>query len=267
MTPGPLLALLLLQATPPATAPVPRAVSITDVDHIKDRLVDITVLDTRPMTVFLSGHLPPAQPLDVAALEQAVLGGPEVDVPALMRVLARAPFDPLRPVVVYGGGGSTGNEGWAAWLLALAGVPDVRLLDGGFPAWGRRRLLGVFMGHPLPAAGSPEPSALVPRPALARAGASLADRPADGGVIVDVVADDADLAVDGPGLLRLRPVDVVDEAGGYLFRGPLRERLGERGIPTDSGILLRGAAPGVGQVWAALEGNGFRAAILVPPVP
>jgi len=261
-----LLALLAQPANPPA--PAPRAVSITDVDHVKDVLVDITVLDTRPLPEFLEGHLPPAQPLDVAALEKAVLGGKEVDVAALMRVLERAPFEPGRPVVLYGPGGPAGREGWAAWLLARAGIPDVRLLDGGFPAWGRRRLLGVFLGYPVPAAGAPEPSVLVPRPALARRGAELASGPPEGAVLVDVVADDTDLSMARPGLLRLRPIDVVDESGRYLFRGPIRDLLALRDIPTDAGpLLLRGAAPGVGQVWAALEGNGFPAAIVLQSLP
>ena len=262
------VALFALQASPPASAPPPRAVTITDVDHVKNVLVDITVLDTRPLPAFLESHIPPAQPLDVVALERAVLGGPEVDVPALMRALERAPIGPGRPVVVCGPGGPNGNEGWTAWLLARAGVPDVRLLEGGYPAWARRRLLGAFRGYPVPAAGSPEPSVLVPRPALARSAASLANGPGDGTIIVDVVADETDLSLDRPGLLRLRPADVLDTTGGYLYRGPMRELLGTRRIPTDGGvILLRGAAPGVGQVWAALEGNGFPAAIALPPAP
>ena len=70
-----------------------RAVRIMDVDHLKRSvlMMDVAVLDVRDQEIFLEGHIPPAHPLDVDALAQLVLAGPEPPGEAILRLLRRVP--------------------------------------------------------------------------------------------------------------------------------------------------------------------------------
>lgn len=88
---------------------------------------------------YAEGHLPGAGFLDL----EEVLTGPSTDpvlgrhpLPDAERVaagLAAAGIDPARPIVVYDQPGSFA-AGRAWWVLAWLGL-DVRVLDGGIPAW------------------------------------------------------------------------------------------------------------------------------------
>jgi len=88
---------------------------------------------------YLAGHLPGARFLDL----EAVLTGPRTDPPAgrhplpslerLADGLGALGVDPHRPIVVYDRPGSFA-AGRAWWVLRWAGL-DVKLLDGGWPAW------------------------------------------------------------------------------------------------------------------------------------
>jgi thiosulfate/3-mercaptopyruvate sulfurtransferase len=58
------------------------------------------------------------------------------DVGGIAQSLAALGVDESRPALVYGAAGlGHGEEGHAAWLLALLGHPDIAMLDGGFDAW------------------------------------------------------------------------------------------------------------------------------------
>jgi thiosulfate/3-mercaptopyruvate sulfurtransferase len=109
---------------------------------------------------YAAGHLPGAVfvDLDRELASAPGEGGrhPLPDMAEFGAAMRRAGVSPGRPVVVYDGG-----QGWAAarawWLLRWTGHPNVRVLDGGLPAWEGPLSTDV----PRPAQGDfvPEPGA------------------------------------------------------------------------------------------------------------
>lgn len=96
------------------------------------------VLDARDAAAFAQGHLPGAQMYAWQAFtgDGAARGRLKPDVRAVAQALAALGVDAGRPALIYGGSVTGwGEEGHAAWLLALLGHPDVAMLDGGFAAW------------------------------------------------------------------------------------------------------------------------------------
>lgn len=153
---------------------------------------------------FLDGHLPGARFLDL----EHVLTGPLVDptlgrhpLPDASRLeagLGALGIDPSRPIVVYDVPGSFA-AGRAWWVLRWAGL-DVRVLDGGLPAW-------VEAGGAL-AAGEPEPA--VPTTLHLVTGrmptVDADEAAAFDGVLIDVRAPE-----------RYRgEVEPIDRAGGHI---------------------------------------------------
>ncbi|MEU6292286.1 sulfurtransferase [Streptomyces sp. NPDC046988] len=88
---------------------------------------------------YAAGHLPGAVYVDLDRELASAPGGrgrhPLPDVAEFGAAMRRAGVSRGRPVVAYDGG-----QGWAAarawWLLHWTGHPNVRVLDGGLPAWG-----------------------------------------------------------------------------------------------------------------------------------
>lgn len=120
---------------PPVRMPV-RIVDVRGAASILQR--GAAVLDARDAASFAQGHLPGAQMYAWQAFtgEGAARGRVKADPRALAQQVAALGVDGGRPTLVYGSGaGGWGEEGHAAWMLALLGHPDVALLDGGFTAW------------------------------------------------------------------------------------------------------------------------------------
>lgn len=96
------------------------------------------VIDARDAAAFAQGHLPGAQMYAWQAFtgDGAARGRVKPDLQAIAQALAALGVDAGKPALIYGAGAhGFGEEGHAAWLLALLGHPEVSLLDGGFNAW------------------------------------------------------------------------------------------------------------------------------------
>ena len=132
------------------------------------------------------GHLPGAVFLD---LDRELSGPPgaggrhPLPAPeAFQAVMRRAGVRPDRPVVAYDQG-QPGGAARAWWLLGWFGHPDVRVLDGGLPAW-------VAAGLPLVSeVPDPDPGDFSARPGgRALLDAAGAARLAAAGVLLDTRA-------------------------------------------------------------------------------
>lgn len=151
-----------------------------------------------------AGHLPGAVyvDLDTELASPAGAAGrhPLPDLSAFAAAMRRAGVGRDRRVVTYDGG-----QGWAAarawWLLRWAGHPDVRVLDGGLPAW---TAAGGALTTELP--GEPEGD-FVPEPgALPLLTADDAAALARRGVLLDARAGE-----------RYRgEVEPIDRIGGHI---------------------------------------------------
>jgi thiosulfate/3-mercaptopyruvate sulfurtransferase len=164
-----------------------------------------------------AGHIPAAVFVD---LDEELASAPGKNgrhpLPELSRfgaAMRRAGVSAGRPVVVYDGG-----QGWAAarawWLLRWTGHPDVRVLDGGLPAWEGP----LSTGAPEPAEGDFEP---IPQSAglLDADGAAALAR---SGVLLDARAGE-----------RYRgDVEPIDRVGGHIpgaVSAPTNENVGPDG--------------------------------------
>ncbi|MBL8683767.1 MAG: sulfurtransferase [Myxococcales bacterium] len=136
------LAALAFVTTLRSTPPPP-------VVHSTIRVVDVrgaaalvargaSVLDARDGAAYAGGHLPGAQlyAWSLFTGPASARGRVRADLHAIAAGLATLGVDESRPTLVYGAAGlGQGEEGHAAWLLALLGHPDIAMLDGGFDAW------------------------------------------------------------------------------------------------------------------------------------
>jgi len=207
--------------------------------ELRETLADVTVLDVRYRmggpggpAEFAAGHVPGAVyvDLDTALVALPGEGGrhplPEVDVfEAAMRA---AGVSNDRPVVVYDDwSGLAAGRAW--WLLRYHGHPDVRVLDGAWPAW--REAGGVVQA----VAVAPEPGDFTARPG----GMPMVE--ADGVLGVPVI-------VDARAPERFRgETEPIDPVAGHIpgaVNVPTSTNLGPEGRfrPADQLRALYGAA-------------------------
>jgi thiosulfate/3-mercaptopyruvate sulfurtransferase len=106
--------------------------------ELASRLHDVTLIDLRPAEDFAVGHIPGSTHVDIYGVSlNDSAEAPLNSFLAIFRVLfgsrgVRAD----RPVVIYDHE-SGERASRAVWLLAVLGLPDVRLLDGGTEGWVR----------------------------------------------------------------------------------------------------------------------------------
>ena len=138
-------------AKPTSKAPAPaaklpggsegRSAFYVSLDWVKDNIKGIVLLDARPASLYGGGHVPGAVNAEWQSFSKmkglpgsrgwATLLAPK----SIAARIGALGIDGSRPVIVYGEPGSWGQEGFVALVLRMAGVPGVRILDGGWPAW------------------------------------------------------------------------------------------------------------------------------------
>jgi thiosulfate/3-mercaptopyruvate sulfurtransferase len=219
---------------------------------------------------FEAGHVPGAQWVDLG-LELSGSSGSSgsaggrhpLPTPVVFQAaLRRIGLDDNSPVVVYDGATSlAAARMW--WLLTDAGVPDVRVLNGGFAAW-QAAGLPVERGPATPAA----PGTVTVRPGrrervsaeqvtrLVAAGRPVvdvraADRYAGRNEVIDPVAGHI------PGAINRPSPDNHDELGRFLPSNRVAARFA--GLPDP--VLYCGSGVTAAQTLLALESAGLSGVI------
>ncbi len=123
--------LTLALALAPGADSYPNAGLLIEADALKKVDAKSTaIFDAREEKAYSSGHVPGAVRLPLAEWGKAVPDTPE----AWAGRLGKIGLTANTPVVVYGGA-DVRDAARAWWVLKYAGAGDVRLLNGGLPAW------------------------------------------------------------------------------------------------------------------------------------
>ena len=199
------------------------------------KLKEFHLLDVRATAKYDEGHLPEAVHAEVTPWSKAVTDG-KADAAFWKTELARAGVTPTRPTVVYSDDPREAARAW--WLLKFAGVPDVRILNGGWKAYTAAKL----PVQKEPVAAKAEPHDWKP----------AADRLADKKLVLDSLKSDT-VIVDArskeeytgeakkakksghiPGAVHLEWSDLIDPATGkYLEQPELIKLMKVRNIDVD----------------------------------
>ncbi len=131
----PLFIALLTPAADPAPAKYTRPELLVEV---ADVLVEgALILDARSPAKYEAGHIPKALNVPVVAWAKAIDDG-KADAAFWKKTLADLGVSAKTPVIVYSDDVKLSARGW--WAIKLAGVPDVRVLNGGWDAYTAAKL-------------------------------------------------------------------------------------------------------------------------------
>jgi thiosulfate/3-mercaptopyruvate sulfurtransferase len=119
-------------------AQYPRPELLVEVDDPK-LTKDYRVLDARTKAKYDAGHIPGAIHADAAAWSKLVTAG-KADAVYWKAELAKVGVSPKQPVAVYADDMRDAARLW--WMLKFAGVPDVRIVNGGWKAYTAAKLPG-----------------------------------------------------------------------------------------------------------------------------
>lgn len=118
-----------------------KASLFVDAAWLKANLSKVVVVDARPEKAFQGGHIPGAAsaPWQQFADMRGKPGRPGWGVllpkDQLEARIGALGIDGRKTVVVYAEPPGWGEDGRFAWMIQMAGVRDVRILDGGYAAW------------------------------------------------------------------------------------------------------------------------------------
>lgn len=225
--------------------------------------------------LYQAGHLPGAHYADLdadlaAPPAEGVRGGrhPLPDPAVAQAAFRRLGVRNSRAVVVYDdAAGTVAARAW--WLLRYLGHDDVRLLDGGYPAW-------TSAGFPVETGDAAPPLAgdFAARPGgLLVVDADAAARLARDGVLLDVrtgeryrgEAEPIDpVAGHVPGAVSAPAAGSTDGTGRFLPPPALRERFAGLGVRAGAAVAAYcGSGVTAAQTVLALEVAGLPAALYV----
>jgi thiosulfate/3-mercaptopyruvate sulfurtransferase len=224
------------------------------------RLIELPDASQRPVVLdtrggykdYFRGHLPTAHHLNFDTLRGTDHGVPVQYLPDdLTKVLlVRAGVDRNRTHLIYATGDKLPNDeilsaSMVAYVLEKFGVEDIRIVDGGLPAWRAAKLpvTQEYFGNPpgtLPAQG---------KPSIAIAVDELLDRKGRPGVIlVDARPHNEYLGQDDvwlrkghiPGAISFHWARLMDPANTHQFRpfSQAQAELEDAGLKPDKEILV-----------------------------
>jgi thiosulfate/3-mercaptopyruvate sulfurtransferase len=202
-------------------------------------LKDFRVLDVRGKAKYQDSHVPGAVLAEIGPWSKAITAG-KADAAFWKSELAKVGVTPTVPTVVYSDDPRDAARAW--WMLKLAGVPDVRVLNGGWKAYAEAKL--------------PAQKEAVTAKADPYDWKPTADRFADkkhvldnlkaGVVIVDSrtkeeYAGESKLAKKAgriPGAVHLEWVELLDpKTGKYLPQADLAKLVKDRKIDLDKAVI------------------------------
>ena len=221
-----LAAVYLLPLGPGADPGYPNPKLLVEPEVLAKSPHKFRILDVRPLAEFKKGHAPGAISIQLGPWSKAVNEG-NADAEFWKKELTRAVVSKNIPVVVVADDVRSAARGW--WLLSLAGVEDVRLLNGGWDAY--RAAKGRVTTDAIAAAVQPEDWTLAPERQATKAdvlGIVTRKRP---GQIIDARSDAEYEAGHIPGAKRLEWSEVIDpKTGKFKSAAELAKLLKERGI-------------------------------------
>jgi thiosulfate/3-mercaptopyruvate sulfurtransferase len=226
---------LAVQLLFPATAADPPAYPnpnlLVEVEDLKPGKFHL--LDVRGKANYEAGHVPGAVLAEYGPWSKALTEG-RADAAFWKRELAAVGVRPGRPVVVYSDDVRNAARVW--WMLKLAGVPDVRILNGGWKAYTAAKL----PEQKEPVTVRAEPHDWKPDPArLATKADVLAELKQPGATIVDARTREeftgeqkaAKKAGHIPGAVHLEWSDLLDpRTGKFLPPDELKKLAADRKI-------------------------------------
>jgi thiosulfate/3-mercaptopyruvate sulfurtransferase len=113
----------------------PRANLLIEADKLTP--ADFHIVDVRAKARFDEGHVPDARHADLGPWSKAILAD-KAGAAFWRTELVKAGVTPRKPTVVYADDVRDAARAW--WMLKYAGVPDVRLLNGGWKAYTSAKL-------------------------------------------------------------------------------------------------------------------------------
>jgi thiosulfate/3-mercaptopyruvate sulfurtransferase len=235
-------------------------ITATEMSHRLDAGEPTTILDVRwqltepdGRAAYEQGHVPGAVyvSLEDELSDHSVSGRGRHPLPSGRSVEAAARRWGVRegvPVIIYDDWNRAGSaRAW--WVLTAAGLPDVRILDGGLSAWPGRLETGVV---------APEPGDVTVRHDDLYVGA----RP----TLTAEQAADAEILLDARAPERFRgDVEPVDPVAGHI---PGAKNVPSTGLLTDGGAFLPDADltrmfDGVDASTGAYCGSGVTASVVI----
>lgn len=114
-------------------------ISVSDLASGTDKFV---ILDNRDPKAYAAGHIAGAISAPWQAFAAVTAGKPGdkgwgilLPPAQIAAALGKLGVDTTKPIVVYSDPTGWGEDGRVAWTLQSIGIDNVRILDGGFPAW------------------------------------------------------------------------------------------------------------------------------------
>lgn len=115
-----------------------------DVAWLKDNLEDVTLIDARSDKEYKAGHIEGSvnitwQALSNMTVKQGEEGwGVVLGKDALSSKLASFGIDDDQKIIIYNDPKGLGEEGRVYWMLKIAGIDNVKILNGGITQWNKK---------------------------------------------------------------------------------------------------------------------------------